>query len=232
MKAMAAGRTTAAIPRVVRRFQATAWRPWRKTQRSPARCGVGINEQGLRYFDGQTWHDMTATARLPSKLFYELYVDPVDGSLWIGSEGGVTRFDGRTWETLTVESVLPATSIYSIVRMREGIYWFGSGEGLTFYRPDRIPPWIAIGGISGAAEQIAASGWEVERDGKIIIGYEAGDLYTPQTELVILYRLSPRGSSVHGSCWTGPFLSYPTSARKAITRSSSRCGTSPSTTLR
>ena len=172
----------------------------------PGAMWVGINDQGLRYFDGQTWHDMTATARLPSKLFYELYVDPFDGSLWIGSEGGVTRFDGRTWETLTVESVLPATSIYSIIRMGEGTYWFGSGEGLTFYRPDRIPPWIAIGGISGAAEQIAASGWEVARDGKIIIGYEAGDLYTPQTELVILYRLSPPGQLGAWQLLDRPFL--------------------------
>ena len=157
----------------------------------PGAMWVGVNGQGLSYFDGRDWLDTEATARLPSKLFYELYADPVDGSLWIGSEGGVTRFDGRTWETLTVESVLPATSIYSIIRMGQGIYWFGSGEGLTFYRPDGIPPWITIVGISGAAEQIAASGWEVERDGKIIVGYAAGDLYTPQAELVILFRLSP-----------------------------------------
>ncbi len=172
----------------------------------PGAMWVGVNEQGLSYFDGRTWHDMTATARLPSKLFYDLYVDPVDGSLWIGSEGGVTRFDGRTWETLTFESVLPATSIYSIFRMEEGIYWFGTREGLTFYRPDRIPPWISIGGISGAAEQISASGWEVERDGKIIVGYEAGDLYTPQTELVILYRLSAPGQLGAWQVLDRPFL--------------------------
>ena len=172
----------------------------------PGAMWAGINEQGLRYFDGGTWHDMTATARLPSKLFYDLYVDPVDASLWIGGEGGVTRFDGRTWETLNVESVLPATSIYSIIRTGEGIYWFGTGEGLTFYRPDGNPPWIAIGGISGAAEQISASGWEVERDGKIIIGYEAGDLYTPQAELVILYRLSAPGQLGQWQVLDRPFL--------------------------
>ncbi len=172
----------------------------------PGAMWAAINERGLSYFDGLMWRDATATARLPSKLFYELYVDPVDGSLWIGSEGGVTRFDGRTWETLTVESVLPSTSIYSITRMGEGIYWFGTGEGLTYYRPDGIPPWISIGRISGAAEQISASGWEVERDGKIIVGYEAGDLYTPQTDLVILYRLSAPGQLGAWQLLDRPFL--------------------------
>ncbi|MDE0071341.1 MAG: hypothetical protein OXO48_16625 [Caldilineaceae bacterium] len=172
----------------------------------PGAMWAAVNGQGLSYFDGRGWLDSEVTARLPSKLFYELYVDPVDGSLWIGSEGGVTRFDGRTWETLTVESVLPATSIYSITRVGHGIYWFGSGEGLTFYRPDGIPPWITIAGISGAAEQIAAGGWEVERDGKIIVGYEAGDLYTPQAELVVLFRLSPPGQLGTWQLMDRPFL--------------------------
>ena len=172
----------------------------------PGAMWVGVNEQGLNYFDGQVWHDRTATARLPSNLFYDFYLDPVDASLWIGSEGGVTRFDGRTWETLIVESVLPATSIYSIIRMQDGIYWFGSREGLTFYRPDTIPPWIRIGGISGAAEQISASAWEVNSDGRIIIGYEAGDLYTPQPDLVVLYRLTTPGQPGEWRLLDRPFL--------------------------
>ena len=172
----------------------------------PGAMWVGVNQQGLNYFDGQVWHDMTATSRLPSSLFYDFYVDPTDASLWIGSEGGVTRFDGRTWETLIVESVLPATSIFSIVRLPDGIYWFGSREGLTFYRPDTIAPWIRIGSISGAAEQISATDWEVETDARIIIGYEAGDLYTPQSELVILYRLSASGKPGAWQLLDRPFL--------------------------
>ena len=172
----------------------------------PGAMWAGVNQRGLNYFDGQVWHDRSATARLPSKLFYDFYVDPVDASLWIGSEGGVTRFDGRTWETLVVESVLPAASIYAIIRMQDGIYWFGSREGVTFYRPDRIPPWIRIEEVSGAAERISASAWEVETDGKIIIGYEAGDLYTPQSDLVILYRLSAPGQPGAWQPLDRPFL--------------------------
>jgi ligand-binding sensor domain-containing protein len=172
----------------------------------PGAMWAAVNQHGLIYFDGQVWHDRTATARLPSKLFYDLYVDPVDASLWIGSEGGVTRYDGRTWETLIVESVLPAASISSIVRSPGGLYWFGSREGLTFHRPDSIPPWIRIEEISGQAELISANAWKVESDGNIIVGYEAGDLYTPQSELVVLYRLSPPGELGQWRLLDRPFL--------------------------
>ena len=180
----------------------------------PGAMWAAVNQHGLVYFDGQVWQDRTATARLPSKLFYDFYVDPIDSSLWIGSEGGVTRFDGRTWETLTVEAVLPATSINSIIRMPSGVYWFGSRDGLTFHRPDSIPPWIRIEGISGAAEQISANNWEVESDGKIIIGYEAGDLYTPQSELVVLYRFSPPGQLGAWQLLDRPFLELSDFAEK------------------
>ncbi len=182
----------------------------------PGAMWAAVNQHGLVYFDGQAWQDRTATARLPSKLFYDFYVDPIDSSLWIGSEGGVTRYDGRTWETLTVEAVLPATSIYSIIRMSNGVYWFGSRDGLTFHRPDSIPPWIRIEGVSGAAEQIAANNWEVESDGKIIIGYEAGDLYTPQSELVVLYRVSPPGQLGAWQQLDRPFLELSDFTEKGI----------------
>ena len=174
--------------------------------KAPGAMWAAVNQHGLIYFDGQVWHDRTATARLPSKLFYDLYADPVDASLWIGSEGGVTRYDGRTWETLIVESVLPATSISSIVRSPFGTYWFGSRDGLTFHRPDSMPPWIRIENISGAAEPVSANDWKVESDGNIIVGYEAGDLYTPQSELVVLYRLNPPGQLGAWQLLDRPFL--------------------------
>ncbi len=174
--------------------------------KAPGAMWAALNRHGLLYFDGQTWQDRTPSARLPSKLFYDLYVDPLDASLWIGSEGGVTRYDGRTWETLVVESVLPPASISSIVRMPDGVYWFGSREGLTFHRPDSSPPWIRIHSIAGAAEQLSATDWKVESDGKIIIGFEAGDLYTPQSELVVLYRLNPPGRLGRWQPLDRPFL--------------------------
>lgn len=173
---------------------------------APGAMWAAVNLHGLLYFDGQSWQDRTPSARLPSKLFYELYVDPVDASLWIGSEGGVTRYDGRTWETLTVESVLPASSISSIVRMPGGVYWFGSRDGLTFHRPDTSPPWITIESISGAAEQLSPYDWKVESNGKIIVDFEAGDLYTPQSELVVLYRLNPPGQLGSWQLLDRPFL--------------------------
>ena len=172
----------------------------------PGAMWAGVQQQGLNYFNGQVWEDRTATARLPSKVFHDFYVDPIDASLWIGSEGGVTRYDGRSWETLIVEAVLPATSISAIIRMADGVYWFGSRDGLTFYRPDTIAPWIRIEGVSGAGEQLSATAWEVETDEKVIISYGAGDLYTPQSELVILYRLTAPGQTGAWQVLDRPFL--------------------------
>ncbi len=174
--------------------------------KQPGAMWAGVHQQGLNYFDGQVWQDATATARLPSKVFYDFYVDPIDASLWIGSEGGVTRFDGRTWETLSIESVLPATSILSIIRDPRGVYWFGSRDGLTFYRPDKTPPWIRLEGVSGVGDQISATSWEVGTNEKSIVSYQAADFHTPQSELVILYRITAPGQTAVWQVLDRPFL--------------------------
>lgn len=169
---------------------------------------AGVHQQGLNYFDGRVWHDLTATARLPSKVFYDFYIDPIDASLWICSEGGVARFDGRSWETLVIKSVLPATSIFSIIHTHDGTYWFGGRDGLTFYRPDRdrSPPWIEIVGVSGASGRISTTAWEVATDEEVIVSYMAGDIYTPRLDLIVLYRLTSLGQIGEWKVLDRPFL--------------------------
>jgi AAA+ ATPase superfamily predicted ATPase len=150
---------------------------------------AAVNRVGLFYWDGEKWLDFTSRIELPSNLLYILYTDPVDGSLWIGSEGGVTRYDGRTWETFHVSDIMPNASIFAITRAQDGSYWFGSKDGLTFYRPEQTPPWIRIDTIAGSTTQIAANKVEIETGGQIGVRFVAGDLHTTPAELDILYRI-------------------------------------------
>ena len=153
---------------------------------------VGIDLMGISYWDNQEWHDLTNEARLPSKLLYRFYTDPVEGSLWIGSEGGVSRFDGRTWDALVSETVLPRAAIVAIARSGDS-YWFGGRDGMTQYKPEKTPPWIRFARVDGTSVSGIENTIQVDAGKEIFVDYLAGDLYTPRKELAVLYRLSRPG---------------------------------------
>lgn len=153
---------------------------------------VGIDQEGISYWDSQVWHDLTAEAALPSKRLYRFYTDPIDGSLWIGSEGGVSRFDGRTWGTLVVDTVLPRAAILAIGRSGNH-YWFGGRDGLVHYQPEKTPPWIRFERVGATAIAPGAEQVQIEGGKEIFIDYIVGDLYTPRDNLAVLYRLSKPG---------------------------------------
>ncbi|MFZ1753597.1 MAG: hypothetical protein WAU10_07645 [Caldilineaceae bacterium] len=153
---------------------------------------VGVDLAGISYWDNREWHDLTEQANLPSKLLYRFYTDPVDGSLWIGSEGGVSRFDGRTWDALVVDTVLPRAAILAIGRSGDS-YWFGGRDGLTLYRPEKTAPWIRFERVGGTPILSGMESVQVEAGGEIFVNYVAGDLYTARKDLAVLYRLSRPG---------------------------------------
>ena len=153
---------------------------------------VGVDQAGINYWDGQAWHDLTDQAQLPSKLLYRFYTDPVDGSLWIGSEGGVSRYDGRTWGTLVAENVLPSAAILAIGRSGDH-YWFGGRDGLTYYQPDRTKPWVRFGEVGGTLVAGHTGNIQIEAGRDIFVDYVVGDLYTSNTDISVLYRLSGPG---------------------------------------
>lgn len=153
---------------------------------------VGVDLVGISYWDNREWHDLTEEARLPSKLLYRFYTDPVDGSLWVGSEGGVSRFDGRTWDVLVAETVLPRAAIVAIGRTGDS-YWFGGRDGLTRYNPEETIPWIRFDRVNGGTVSDDEATIQVESGNEIFIDYVAGDLYTPRKDLAVLYRLSRHG---------------------------------------
>ena len=170
---------------------------------------AAVDRHGLNFWDGERWHDYGDRIELPSKLLYTLFVDPVDGSLWIGSEGGVTRYDGRTWETLSVENILPNASIFSIGYTLDGTYLFGGKDGLTYYHQESTPPWIRIEPIAGAFTPLATNEIQTDLGTALGIRYVAGDLYTASNALDVIYRVS--GPNLSGT-WTaasGEFVNLP-----------------------
>jgi len=153
---------------------------------------VGIDEVGINYWNGLEWEDLTDEASLPSKLLYQFYTDPVNGSLWIGTEGGIIRYDGRTWGTLVVEGVLPRGAILAINRSGDS-YWFGGRDGLTNYRPERTKPWVRFERIDGKRVADYTGDIQVETGREIFIDYLAGDLYTQREDIAILARVTGPG---------------------------------------
>jgi ligand-binding sensor domain-containing protein len=153
---------------------------------------VGVDLAGIFYWDNRQWHDLTDESRLPSKLLYRFYTDPIDGSLWVGSEGGVSRFDGRTWDALVVENVLPRAAIVAIGRSGNS-YWFGGRDGLTQDKPEKTPPWIRFARVAGTLVSGTENAVQVAAGREIFVVYVAGDLYTPRKDLAVLYRLSKPG---------------------------------------
>lgn len=153
---------------------------------------AGIDQEGISYWDSREWHDLTGEAGLPSKRLYRFYTDPIDGSLWIGSEGGVSRYDGRTWGSLVVDAVLPRAAILAIGRSGNH-YWFGGRDGLVQYRPEKTAPWIRFERVGAVAIDESVEQIQIEGGKEIFIDYIAGDLYTPRSSLAVLYRLSKPG---------------------------------------
>lgn len=153
---------------------------------------VGVDLAGISYWDNREWHDLTDEARLPSKLLYTFYTDPVNGSLWVGSEGGVSRFDGRTWDVLVVENVLSRAAIVAICRSND-TYWFGGRDGLTHYNPEKTAPWIRFARVDGTVVADGDNTIQVEAGKDIFVDYAVGDLYTSRDDLAILYRVSKPG---------------------------------------
>ncbi len=170
---------------------------------------AGIFRHGLNYWNGKQWVDYAQTVRLPSNLLYTLYTDPMDSSLWIGSEGGVTHYDGRTWETLSVENVLPNTAIFAIARTHDGSYWFGSKDGLTFYEPERSPPWVRLNDVTGRRTALGDSSYQAELGETLGIRVNAGDLRSPPTDLDILYRINGTGQRGEWLPVMGGFIELP-----------------------
>ncbi len=143
---------------------------------------------GLVYYDGERWENWMPRSRLPSSLIYRIYTDPQDGSLWVGAEGGVSRFDGRTWGAFGVEDGLQSSAVFAIAGAGDQGYWFGGDEGLTYYWPERTPPWVRVTAITGSGANQGGQPVQAAQGEPVRINLQAGDLHTAPEDLHLFYR--------------------------------------------
>lgn len=166
-----------------------------------------VEGAGLAYFDGERWENWMPRSRLPSSLIYRIYTDPQDGSLWVGVEGGVSHFDGRTWGAFGVEDGLQSSAVFAIAGTADKGYWFGGDEGLTYYWPERTPPWVRITSIAGAGVREGGAAAQAVQGQPVRINLLAGDLHTAPEDLHIFYRRenSPDWRELSTLYLEGPF---------------------------
>ncbi len=161
--------------------------------RADGRIWAIVYNAGLVYWDGQAWSPADPEGQVASSLIWTLEVEPDIGMLWVGSEAGVSRYDGRTWGSLTPEDGLHSPVAYTIERAEAGAYWIGGPTGLSYYRPDRRPPWTRISPRSGAAETRANGVIDIPVGETLQLDFTAGDLQTDRDKLKLLYRRNGPG---------------------------------------
>ena len=148
-----------------------------------------VFQEGLAHWDGGGWTVENAEGQIPDNLLWTLLVEAEPGRLWVGSEGGVTQYDGWTWGTLSQDDGLQSASTFAVTRVQDGGYWIGGATGLSYYRPDRTPPWVKINSLSDKTKISIDGIMDVPVDEELVLGVSAGDLQTLQQKLIVLQRL-------------------------------------------
>jgi ligand-binding sensor domain-containing protein len=109
---------------------------------------VGLENQGLAHFDGETWRVLTRDDGLPGDGVLDALL--TDDALWASFDLGVARFDLE----LDLQEVLTDTDIYAIHQAADGQLWLGgewrairldpdSGDWSTFEStPGPLPAWM------------------------------------------------------------------------------------------
>lgn len=113
---------------------------WKAWTHKDGLGGPNVNDLGASPNTGlgtRSRHDLaTMTSGRPTynpNYVFSILAAP-DGAIWAGTwGGGVSRFDGKTWKSFTTREGLSGNIVYSIVRDANGVFWFGTDNGLTRY---------------------------------------------------------------------------------------------------
>lgn len=158
-----------------------------------------VDARALVRWDGVGWRPDPNLSPLPSGRLHSLFADPEDGTLWIGSDAGATHYDGKTWYTFGQSDGLRSAVILAVARTRNGGYWFGGPTGLTFFQPERTPPWVKFGRLGGIIRTDDSGAVMVEVGQEQPVPFVAGDLQTLGDKLHVMYR-------VNGPDGVGPWM--------------------------
>jgi ligand-binding sensor domain-containing protein len=91
---------------------------------------VGLEDQGLAHFDGESWDVQTATDGLAGDGVLALLL--TEDALWVSSDPAVVRFDLETGSAETI----PQAGIYTMYQASGGELWFGGDWRVLRFDPD------------------------------------------------------------------------------------------------
>ena len=141
-------------------------------EREPGILWLSTSGGGLNRFDtkSSTARHFTTEDGLPSNVLYGILEDEA-GTLWMSTNGGISNFDPET-ETFTDVSlrfrnyglddglIALEYNTDSYARGAGGKLYFGSGQGVTVFTPERlhtnaVPPQVALTGFRLFNEPVA-----------------------------------------------------------------------------
>jgi len=97
-------------------------------------------DRGVSHYYEGTWATFTTVNGLAHNSIYAI-LESSDGALWFGTNGGgVSRYYKESWITFTPSDGLVNNFVFSIHESSDGLLWFGTNEGVSRFKPDRIPP--------------------------------------------------------------------------------------------
>lgn len=116
-------------------FDGKRWKSWTHKDGVGAPNSARLPPSANTGLGTRSRHDLTVSAQTgptynPSYVFSILAAD--DGTIWAGTwGGGVARFDGKKWSNLTTRDGLAGNIVYSMVRDKNGVFWFGTDAGVS-----------------------------------------------------------------------------------------------------
>lgn len=129
-----------------------------------ARRNVWIGaRQGLFRYNGaeNTFTRFTSADGLPNDVVYGMLEDELS-RLWISTNAGLVCFDPQkdTFRTYTRRDGIANNqfNLYSYCRSRDGVFWFGGIDGITFFRPHDLVdnPFVPEAQVTGVEVADAA----------------------------------------------------------------------------
>lgn len=124
---------------------------------------AGLNAGGLSRFDGTAWTTITTDQGLPTMTVKSIAVDPVDGSLWVGTLGvnaGLAHIvDGAVASVVRGFTLTSSTNVRAVIVTRERHVWVGSDTGLARLNGASFDEYGAGSSITALAEGAHGEIW-------------------------------------------------------------------------
>lgn len=101
-------------------------------------------DNGVWRWKGTNLVQFTTADGLPQAQVEALLVAR-DGTLWCGTLAGAAHYDGACWQTLDSRDGLAGNQqVLAIAEDASGALWFGCKDGVSHYRPNKMPPTCRI----------------------------------------------------------------------------------------